>query len=163
MELFDFWGLSENYEIAYHLQSYFLYFNQKVTKSKVWQSFWDKVQDLENKEDIVVSYEIGLSRSLIESSLFNYSSYLKYFNFVNYLKSQHGFYFTDSSPEQKKYNSTLFYWDVIIEEFQFPFLKKILIDKKEEWKQGGIITSHWKEVITKNSDYPVKLITEQVK
>ncbi|MFI5151413.1 MAG: rhamnan synthesis F family protein [Bacteroidia bacterium] len=160
MEPFDFWGLTENYEISYHLQSYFLCFNSKVTKSDVWRGFWDNVVSLEDKEEIILSYEVGLTRLLMESSLFNYSSYIRYFDFAKHIKSLEGYYNDEGSQEMRTYNSTLYHWDILIEKYNFPFLKKTLVDRKEHWREAGIITSHWKKIIMENTRYPVQLIKE---
>lgn len=61
----DFWGLTENHDIAYHLQSYFLVFKKNVLTSKTFKSFWETVTALKNKRDIIEQYEVGLSQVLI--------------------------------------------------------------------------------------------------
>lgn len=157
MKNFDFWGLTENYEIAYHLQSYFLCFNQKVTNSDVWRNFWDNVKNIESKEQIIVDYEVGLSRELITSSLFNYSSYINYFDFIKSVKERYGQYYDNGY----KTNLTLYYWDDIIIRHRFPFLKKTLIDKEKHWNEMGISIYNWEKVISKVSDYPLVAIIKE--
>src|SRR5438045_8800342 len=60
---FDIWGMTDSYEINYHLQSYFLYFNEPAIKSETWLDFWQRMDftGLSNW-DIIVKYEIGLSQ-----------------------------------------------------------------------------------------------------
>ena len=45
MELrnYDFWGLTENYHSTYHLDSYFMVFNQNIIKHCKFQEFWKSI------------------------------------------------------------------------------------------------------------------------
>lgn len=61
----DFWGMTNNRDIHYHLQSYFLVFKKKVINSDVFKNFWEQVQVLHDKNEIIQQYEIGLSQTLI--------------------------------------------------------------------------------------------------
>jgi lipopolysaccharide biosynthesis protein len=63
----DFWGMTQSYAIAYHLQSYFLAFKRKVFQSKVFTDFWDSVQVENNKRDIIKKYEVGLTQTLLSA------------------------------------------------------------------------------------------------
>ena len=62
-------GLTENNQFSYHLQSYFLVFNQCALHSKWFASFWSKVQPLKNKMQIIWRYEIGLSQTALQAGL----------------------------------------------------------------------------------------------
>ena len=57
----DFWGMTDNCEIGRHLQSYFLVFSGNVIGSKAFKDFWDSVLLYGNKEQIIASYEVGLT------------------------------------------------------------------------------------------------------
>ncbi len=57
----DFWGMTDNCEIGRHLQSYFLMFNGNVVKSDAFKHFWESVLLYKNKEQIIASYEVGLT------------------------------------------------------------------------------------------------------
>lgn len=64
----DFWGMTDNLEIAWHLQSYFLVFKRSVLGSAAWRSFWSAVLPYRNKDQVVRSYEVGLSVFLVENA-----------------------------------------------------------------------------------------------
>lgn len=56
-----FWGMTENTFLRRHLQSYFLVFEREVLRSEFFRLFWENVVILEEKQQIILSYEIGLS------------------------------------------------------------------------------------------------------
>ena len=57
----DIWGMTDNGEIAWHLQSYFLVFRRQIIESEAFRSFWASVLPYQNKTQVIRSYEIGLS------------------------------------------------------------------------------------------------------
>ncbi|RKX93226.1 MAG: hypothetical protein DRP84_08785 [Spirochaetes bacterium] len=57
----DFWGISDSYEIRYHVQSYFLVFNRKVINSEVFRDYWSNLVPL-HKDDVIRIYEVQLSK-----------------------------------------------------------------------------------------------------
>jgi rhamnosyltransferase len=61
----DFWGITESHEYARHLQSYFLCFGRRVILSEEFREFWDKLEVLNNKSEIIRRYEVGLSQALL--------------------------------------------------------------------------------------------------
>lgn len=61
----DFWGLTESHDIAYHLQSYFLVFRKSVLSSKIFNYFWEQVEPLADKQEVIKRYEVGLSQALM--------------------------------------------------------------------------------------------------
>jgi rhamnosyltransferase len=63
----DFWGMTDNLEISWHLQSYFLVFRRAVLGSAAWRSFWAGVLPYRDKRQIVRCYEVGLSIWLTEN------------------------------------------------------------------------------------------------
>jgi rhamnosyltransferase len=62
----DFWGLTDNDELGSHLQSYFLVFRQRVLHSSRFRDFWRTVLPYKNKQQVIYSYELGLSQWLEE-------------------------------------------------------------------------------------------------
>lgn len=59
-----FWGLSKSYEFQEHLQSYFLGFKKEVFQSFAFKTFWQDVEVLDSKKEIILNYELGLSHRL---------------------------------------------------------------------------------------------------
>ena len=143
----DFWGMTQNrygsykkeenlYEECYypHLQSYFFVLKQNVFKSLIFQNFISGIKHEEDKNDVVINYEMGLSNILTKNS-FKYSSYIK----------NHPF----------SHDPSLSMWKELILKEHFPFLKTSLI--KRGLPFFGKIDG-WEKVINAVSDYPTKLI-----
>ena len=63
----DFWGITDNTDMGYHLQSYFVVFRKNVLKSSTFKTFWNEAKVLHNKDDIIEKYEVGMSRALIDN------------------------------------------------------------------------------------------------
>ncbi|MBI4701105.1 MAG: hypothetical protein HY744_08095 [Deltaproteobacteria bacterium] len=57
----DFWGMTDNHEIAWHLQSYFLAFKRRVLGSPAFAEFWSSVLPYRDKAQAIRSYEVGLT------------------------------------------------------------------------------------------------------
>ena len=57
----DFWGMTGNYEIAWHLQSYFLVFRRNVLHSPAFAEFWRSVLPNGDKSKTIRHYEVGLT------------------------------------------------------------------------------------------------------
>jgi lipopolysaccharide biosynthesis protein len=57
----DVWGMSDNVDIAWHLQSYFLVFKRSAFSAPIFSAFWDSVLPYRSKRQVIRSYEVGLS------------------------------------------------------------------------------------------------------
>lgn len=55
------WGLTQNLEIRWHVQSFFLVFKKEAIASAAFRSFWFNVEPLEDKWEIVKRYETQLA------------------------------------------------------------------------------------------------------
>lgn len=62
----DAWGMTENDDFAWHLQSFFLVFRRPVLESAIFRQFWESVLPYKDKDQVIRSYEIGLSRLLLD-------------------------------------------------------------------------------------------------
>ena len=76
-EQIDFWGITENIEIARHIQSYFIVFRPQVFKAKVFENFLASVKPQKRVRDVIENYEIGLSQTLIKAQ-FKCKAYIPY-------------------------------------------------------------------------------------
>jgi lipopolysaccharide biosynthesis protein len=61
----DFWGITESEEIAQHLQSYFLVFRKAVLAHRAFGEFWERVEIVDDKKEIIERFEVGLSQELL--------------------------------------------------------------------------------------------------
>jgi len=111
----DFWGITTNYSIYKHIQSYFIVFNSKPLKDR---KFWDLVNswtDRDHKTDYI-NYEIGLSKLLIKEK-YTIGSYINisklnilFINFKNnffllnkYIKRFIKYFFNKESKKNKSF------------------------------------------------------------
>ncbi len=146
----DFWGLTKN-RIGFkklkngkvkdvycpHIQSYFLVLRQSAFNSKSFEDFINSVEYQENKNDIILKYEIGLTKTL-EKAGFKSDFAIKDF--------------------YKKNNPTIFKWRKLYEETDFPFVKCSVLRLQnylhttiEGWKE--LFTSEQILMIEKNLKY----------
>lgn len=63
----DFWGMTDNFAITWHLQSYFLVLKRRVLTSPLFAQFFASVLPFRDKWQVVRSYEVGLSKFLTEN------------------------------------------------------------------------------------------------
>lgn len=144
----DFWGLSQNrygvhdgnylsnHPVQPHVQSYFMLFKRQVFESLAFKNFISDIKHLDSKNEIITQYEIGLSQMLYKNG-FHSAVYINKYPF--------------------RLNPMVSKWDVLIQKYKFPLLKTSIV------KNGFAITGevkNWKEVIEKNTDYPLDLITK---
>jgi len=62
----DFWGLTDNVEVEYHLQSYFFVMRRSLLRSGQVERFFASVLPYRNKTQVIRSYEVGLTHFLLD-------------------------------------------------------------------------------------------------
>ncbi|WP_244876895.1 rhamnan synthesis F family protein [Acidocella facilis] len=65
----DIWGLTESWQLRYHLQSYFLAFGPAALRAKAWRKFWNSVRPVPAKPFIVHRYEVGITQAMMKGGL----------------------------------------------------------------------------------------------
>jgi lipopolysaccharide biosynthesis protein len=65
----DFWGMTDNFEYRWHLQTYFLVFKRRALASPAFGAFFRSVLPYRNKGQVVMSYELGLTAFLVDNDL----------------------------------------------------------------------------------------------
>jgi hypothetical protein len=63
----DLWGLTDSWQIRYHLQSYFLIAGPRVLHSATWKAFWTAVRPLACKRWVIRRFEVGLSQAMLRA------------------------------------------------------------------------------------------------
>lgn len=64
----DFWGITNHRktkEIKEHIQSYYVVYHQNVLQSKIFQSFWQNVDVMDDVQDVIENYETALTSELV--------------------------------------------------------------------------------------------------
>lgn len=132
----DVLGLTDSNEIAYHLQSFFLFFKPHVFTSEIFVNFWQNVAIQGDKWDIIKKYEIGFSQRLLRAGKYTLQAYCDMTGYPNL-------------------NHTHVHWRDLIRLKQFPFLKIELVKKNP----FSIDVSDMEEIVNTLSDYDYSLIT----
>jgi GT2 family glycosyltransferase len=134
MSHYDLWSMTDNHEIEYHLQSYFMAYSSKAFKHEIFTQFWKNIKIYPNKQALIENNEIGFSQQFIDSEL------------------SCGVYF--SAKDKYFVNVLQYYWKELITEYQFPFIKKeVLITNPL-----GLDIGQWEDVISSSSNYDITLI-----
>lgn len=164
----DFWGITENYEVEYHLQSYFLVFRRGVMISETFREFWSSIENHLTKWGVTTHYEVGLSRMLITQG-FKPSTYTASYSLAEGLRVMR------ISPLGKvrflagvlalqllkkgswksfPLNPTLWCWSDLIAQQKMPFLKiQLLTDNPLNINIKG-----YERLIKRYSTYEVAMI-----
>ncbi|MBA1419392.1 MAG: glycosyltransferase [Epsilonproteobacteria bacterium] len=138
MKTYDLWSMTDNYEIEYHLQSYFMVYNKSAYSHDIFKMFWENFKIYEDKQTLIEHNEIGFSQNMINSGL-TYNSYY--------------------SVQNKNYVNVLqYHWDTLIQEYQFPFIKKELLKRNPL----QLPIDNWTDIVQSVSDYDTALIQNQL-
>ena len=146
----DFWGVTKNkfgmekvgekyYSVRRpHLQSYFLVFKKNVLGSEVFQNHILSVEHEEQKNDIIINYEISFTEKLTQAG-FKSDEYIK-----NYYRFNH---------------VIACFWKPLIGKYKMPFVKCSILRGA-----NNNLTSNknWQKFIKKCSDYPIELIEQNL-
>jgi len=163
----DIVGMTQSYEKQYHLQSYFLLFKQKACQSDLFNEFWNRVEILNNKDEIIQKYEIGLSQEFLRNG-YSIGAYcnmtttcidmvLHSEQKLKAIKRCIKYFFRGKLKQIKALNITHYLWEYIIVKKKFPFIKRELIDKNPQ----KLNIAHIDTVIKEYTQYPVELFQRE--
>jgi len=167
----DVWGASDSWEFSFHLQSYFLVFHRAALASPAFTAFWRKLRYVQSKTWIVRKYEVGLTRSLRRAGLrcraaFPYRQAASALIEAVVERNVAG---DGLDPVRKTFiqqvfrtinagvplNGTHFFWDYLISQMDFPFLKRDLLRKNPARIP---LLNYWERVVKQSTDYDTDLI-----
>jgi len=155
----DFGGFTDSLEVKYHIQSYFLVFNSQVIKNQMFWDFWKKYKFFNHKRRVIRKYEIGLTQYLIKKGFVAdaYCSYFRLLNLISRKYPYHPFYYhINYAPV----NPTHFFWDILITEMGFPFIKiELLRDNPSQIP--NIIK--WQDILIQHTNAPIELYINHLK
>jgi lipopolysaccharide biosynthesis protein len=114
----DMVGITDSWWISYHVQSYFLYFSQKVVESGFLQRFFNDVRVLSSKTDIINQYEIGISKKLARER-FTIGALVEYIRLY-----QDNYTNTSTISQDYVRDATVFFWKELLTQKKSPFIKK---------------------------------------
>jgi rhamnosyltransferase len=65
----DFWGMTISQELTPHVQSWFLVFERGALDSAALTEFWRTMTPISQRSQVILTYELGLSRTLLGAGL----------------------------------------------------------------------------------------------
>jgi lipopolysaccharide biosynthesis protein len=171
----QFWGLTDCWDVAYHLQSYFLLFGPEAINNVAFGKFWKDVRYANSKNYIIRRYEVGLTQLMTRAGLRGTALYssreaARAVNdavrngaltnktldegSVEYLEMIHK-HLENGVP----LNISHYLWDYLIVKMGYPFLKRELLHK------NPVSIPHivrWQQVISSVSDFDTDLIVRHL-
>lgn len=111
------WGVTDTGEYWPHLQSYFMGFHGGVLAQPRLREFWSSIEVLDDKDEIVERYEIGLSRVLAELGI-PWTAWIDH-----------------ETVARSEQNPTLLGWYRLLEE-GLPFVKRMLVTHRLYFPYG---------------------------
>lgn len=165
----DIWGMTDSFGGKYHLQSYFVLLGAKALKSKAFAEFWRNLRYVASKRVVIYKYEIGFSQAMLKGglslrALFPYRDLTKAVldcalagpaAGTHPLRDEYFERLFKSINAGHPLNPTHYFWEYLIADLQFPFLKRELVEKNPVLVP---LLSGWRATIEQSSDYPVDLI-----
>ena len=133
-------GLTDSFEIEPHLQSYFLFIKSTFFNSELFWKFFSKISPLAAKPKIIKYYEVGFSRFCREQQITYEALFPSTELAAAAIRSDHEFS-ERCGGDLKALNPTLHLWDILFNEFGFPFIKteilklnRIFIKELSRWE-----------------------------
>ena len=139
----DFWGMTESYQGGWHIQSFFLNLSRKVFTSDAFRNVLMQDFAALGKKDIIATGEIFLSTSL-NAAGFTGAAFIRNDEFIQ-------------KSNGELHNPTHFFWEELIRDHGFPFVKKDLVTRNPEELPNAIDTF---SVIAQVSKYDISQIIE---
>jgi len=137
----DFWSLTDSYQGGWHLQSYFLCLSKKVLVSGAFKKIFNpEIREFNKNADL------ELTKTLSDSGFRGIA-------FIPYSQLSPNF------EESNAKNPIHFFWDHLIEQFHFPFVKKELILDNPENIQN---TDKLFALIQECGSYPLENIKQSI-
>lgn len=153
----DMYGAIESRERGHHLQSFFLAWDLNSRTRPFLDDFWRRFQYIDDKWWIIRLYEVGLSKRARRAGLS-----MKAYTSLAAIRASYA-----RSPahpwaeklSERPTNATLFFWDGLIEQLRFPFLKTVLPRHNVPWHDS---MAQLRDFIETHTSYPYGLIQSNV-
>lgn len=159
----DLWGLTDSIETDYHIQSYFVVFEEKIANSSFFEEFWNSYEFETEKRKVIENYEIGLT-SLARKNGFEVGSLCNYYDVrrqaLRLIGNPNGTGNTTRQSKLTPVNSSHFFWRALIQNFYCPFVKVELLRDNPSRIDDIYL---WEEVISSKCDYSERMISNHIK
>jgi lipopolysaccharide biosynthesis protein len=122
----DIWGVTDSWEVRYHLQSYFLVFRGHILRSEFFRQFWQMPIERPDRQSIIDRYELTLTERAREAG-FRTAAFC---GFESLLEAARESRSPAPSAEARALagpNPTHAYFDLLMEQRRSPFVKMDLL------------------------------------
>ncbi len=164
------WGITDNWDFRYHLQSYFLLLKRDALASHAVAAFWRRLRYVRNKDWIIRKYEVGFTQAMLRAgmrcrALFPYHQATAALlasvkdgslnpETLSSSARQHLDRMLEAIDRGQPLNPTHFFWDYLIAA-GCPFLKRDLLAENPMQLPH---VSHWLNLIETTTKYDTDLI-----
>jgi hypothetical protein len=173
----DVWGITDSGWIRYHIQSYFIRFNARALNAVEFRRFWRTLLPWQPRGLVIQTGEIRLTQRMLRDGLTTgvhcpYERVARTALPIVLARIEDAIaagepadtiWLRNVADEIRRgthLNATHFFWDVLLEEFGCPFVKRQLLRSNPARVPG---VERWKSVISAMSDYDVRLIENHLK
>jgi lipopolysaccharide biosynthesis protein len=166
----DYWGITDSWQISFHVQSYFILFFPKALRSVAFKKFWRRMPYVNNKGWVIRNGEVKLSRVLSREKL-RAKVLAPYWSIAKEMSDRLvGLDITQIEPERHRaflerlrehlvagqpLNPVHYFWDVLILDYKCPFIKRELMKPNPS---NVPYSWRWPEVIQRASNYDTSMI-----
>lgn len=171
----DMFGITDNWDRAYHVQSYFVLFSGRAAATDAFRGFWRNVRNHRRKRCVVRRCEIGLTRAMVRAGL-RCGVLAPYQSLVADVADRIGTVLAGSArlsePHRRHLeaveralhagaplNPTHYFWDRLILRWGCPFLKRDLLQRNPV---GVPMVLRWREVVAETGPYDVGMIVRHL-
>ena len=131
----EFWGITRSLEMTDHIQSYFFFFSGHLFKLKNISSWWKKIKPLNKHYDVMLNYELGLSKLMLDNnvnikSIYKKNIELKTNNFFKKIYQRFNEIFL-KTPKYYKKDPTNYFWEDLYRFFGIIKIKVVKNFNKE--------------------------------
>lgn len=164
----DVFGITDSFEFAHHLQSYFLLFFPGALRSTAFRSFWEDFPMVNSKPWVVRNGEVRLSVELVRAglrlgALCPYESLLEIAERMPASADNDSSRFAASRNRKaragKPLNPMHYFWEELLRDYGCPFLKRDLVRSNPAQLPH---VARWSEVLRDNSSYDVNLVSHHL-
>ncbi|HTX97925.1 MAG TPA: rhamnan synthesis F family protein [Mycobacterium sp.] len=152
----DMYGAIENTQMVTHLQAFLVAWDLNSRTRPFLNDFWDGFQYVVHKGAVIWRHEIGISRRARRAGLgvkpFIPAAVIE----TAYARSSA---LRWASRRSARNTGTLYFWDSLIQDFRFPFLKANLARYNMPWHAS---MAQLRDVIEQHTAYPFQLIQSNV-
>ena len=170
------WGITDSWDIRFHLQSYFLLCKREALTNPWMVAFWRKARYFQSKRVVVRRYEVRLTQEAIRAGL-RCAALFPHRRVVEALSSavlndkllerdgisdQHRAFLRrvyEAIDRGAPVNTTHFFWDYLIGELGCPFLKRELLAANP---MHVPFLNQWRRIIENTTDYDTDLIAQHL-